>query len=372
MRSGDTWREERALRPQSTTVARWPKGRARIKDRQLDDMTRQLATLLRAGVPLVQGLQTLARSQGGDLGPVLDRLRRDIESGATLEQAMARHPRVFDALYRSLVAAGELGGLLDTMLERIADHLDKAGRLRSKVRSALVYPAAVLTVATLSVGVILAWVVPTFSAMFERSGAELPLPTQVVVAFSDALLGYGIWILLGGMAGCMGLARAMRRSPDLQRRAEVWLLRLPLLGRVLREAAAARWCRTLGLLLAAGVPLTDALDTAARTAGQHRLADATQRIRRNTAAGQRLSPGMAESGCFPAVAVQMAHVGEESGTLDSLLAKAAEGLERSVEDAVGQMTTLLEPAIMLVLGVVVGGVIISLYLPVFRLGAAVA
>jgi type IV pilus assembly protein PilC len=238
-------------------------------------MARQLATLLRAGVPLVQGLHTLARSKSNDFGRVLERLRRDIESSATFEQALARYPRLFDAVYRSLVATGELGGLLDTMLERIADHRDKAGRLRRKVRSALIYPAAVLTVATLSVGVILAWVVPTLSAMFERSGAELPLPTQVVVAFSDALIGCGTGILLGGVFGCMGLAQAIRRSPGLQRRAEDCLLYVPLHGHVLHESAAARWCRTLSLLLAAGVPLTDALDTAARTAGQHRLADAT-------------------------------------------------------------------------------------------------
>lgn len=349
-----------------------PERDERVKDRELDQATRQLATLLRAGVPLVQGLQTLARSQGGALGRVLDRVRRDVESGATLEHALARHPLVFDSLFRSLVAAGELGGLLDTMLDRIANYRERAGRLRGKVRSALVYPAAVLTVAAVSVGVILTWVVPTFSAMFERSGAELPLPTQVVVALSDALIGYGVWVALAGVLGAVGFARVLRRSPDLLRRAEGCLLSVPLLGRVLKDAAAARWCRTLGLLLTAGVPLTEALDTVARVAGQHRLADATLRIRRDTSAGRRLASGMANSACFPAVAVQMAHVGEESGTLDGLLAKAAEGLEASVEEAVGQMTTLLEPAIMLVLGVVVGGVIISLYLPVFRLGAAIA
>lgn len=344
----------------------------RIRARELDDATRQLATLLRAGIPLVQALQTLARSQQGQLGHVLDRVRRDVESGATLEHALGRHPQVFDALYRSLVAAGELGGLLDTMLDRVASYRERATRLRTKVRSALVYPVAVLAIAAIAVGVILAWVVPTFRSMFDRSGSELPLPTQVVVALSDALLSHGPWAALAATCGAAWFARKLRASPTLQRRTELGLLRLPLLGRVLADAAAARWCRTLGLLLGAGVPLTDALDTVGRVADQHRLADATRRIRRDIAMGRRLAPGMASSRCFPGMAVQMAHVGEESGALDSLLGRAADALEQSVEETVGQMTTLLEPAIMLVLGVVMGGVIIALYLPVFRLGSAIA
>ena len=344
----------------------------RVRPRELDDATRQLATLLRAGIPLVQSLQTLSKSQGGELGRVLDRVRRDVESGATLEGALARFPRVFDAPYRSLVAAGELGGLLDTMLERIASHRERAAKLRGKVRSALIYPAAVLTIAAGAVGVILAWVVPTFRAMFDRAGSELPLPTQVVVALSDGLLNWGLWGLLLTILSGLWFARTMRHSPTLQRSTEAGMLRLPLIGRVLADAAAARWCRTLGMLLGAGVPLTDALETVGRVSGQHRLGDCTGRIRRDTAMDQRLAPGMARSGCFPAVAVQMVHVGEESGALDGLLGKAADALEQSVEQTVGQMTTLLEPAIMLVLGVVMGGVIIALYLPVFRLGSAVA
>ena len=343
-----------------------------MRPRDLDEATRQLATLLQAGIPLVQSLQTLARSRGGELGRVLDSVRRDIEAGSTLEYALAQHPRVFDGLYRSLVAAGELGGLLDTMLERVAGYRERSSRLRGKVRSALVYPTAVLTIAAAAVGVILVWVVPTFSAMFDRAGSELPLPTQWVVALSELLLTQGPLLALLLIGAGVWLARNLRGSPGLQRKVEGWLLRLPLLGRVLADAAAARWCRTLALLLGAGVPLTEALDTVGRVSGQHRLADNTRRIRRDTAMGQRLAPGMARSGCFPSVAVQMAHIGEESGALDSLLAKAAEALEQSVEEAVGQMTTLLEPAIMLVLGVVMGGVIIALYLPVFRLGSAVA
>jgi len=351
---------------------RRPGRSVRVRARELDEATRQLATLLRAGIPLVQALQTLARSQGGALGAVLDRVRRDIESGSTLEDALARHPKVFDGVYRSLVAAGELGGLLDTMLERIAGHRERATHLRGKVRSALVYPAAVLTIATGAVGVILAWVVPTFRTMFDQAGSELPLPTQVVVMLSDGLLRWGAWgaLLSAGLA--VWLTRTWRDSPALQKRTETWLLGLPLLGHVIADAAAARWCRTLGMLLGAGVPLTDALDTVGRVSGQLRLTETTRRIRRDTAMGHRLAPGMARSGCFPAVAVQMAHIGEESGTLDGLLGKAADALEQSVERTVGQMTTLLEPAIMLVLGVVMGGVIIALYLPVFRLGSAVA
>ncbi len=355
-----------------TSLRPLPWQRDKVRSRDLDEATRQLATLLRAVIPLVQSLQTLAKSQGGALGRVLDRVRRDIESGSTLEQALAKHPEVFDALYRSLVAAGELGGLLDSILERIADHRERATRLRAKVRSALIYPGAVLGVATAAVGVILVWVVPTFSAMFDRAGSELPLPTQVVVALSEGLLVWGGWF--GLLAITLGLAflRALRTSPAVQRQAEAWSLRLPLLGRVLGDAAAARWCRTLGMLLGAGVPLTDALDTVGRVSGQHRLNETTRRIRRDTTLGHRLAPGMSRSGCFPPVAVQMAHIGEESGTLDGLLGKAADVLEQSVERAVAQMTTLLEPAMMLVLGVVMGGVIIALYLPVFQLGSVVA
>ena len=346
--------------------------RPRIRPRDLDVATRQLATLLRAGIPLVQSLLTLSRSQRHALGEVLDRVRRDVEAGVTLERALGRHPGVFDDLYRSLVSAGEIGGLLDTMLERIAAYRERTGQLRSKVRSALVYPVAVAVVASLAVGVILIWVVPTFRTMFERAGEDLPWPTQLVISLSDGLLAHGPWMVAVLMAAGFWSGRALRASTTLQRRAEGGLLRLPLLGRVLTDAAAARWCRTLGLLLGAGVPLTEALQTVGRVAGRHRLADATLRICRDTAAGQRLSPGMARSGCFPPIAVQMVTVGEESGTLDSLLVKAAESLEQSVEDNVAQMTTLLEPAIMLILGVVVGGVIVALYLPVFRLGSTIA
>ncbi|MBU3693901.1 MAG: type II secretion system F family protein [Rhodocyclaceae bacterium] len=339
--------------------------------RQLDSATRQLATLLGAGIPLAQALQTLARSETGALRPVLDQVRRDVESGLTLEKALARHPQVFDALYRSLVAAGELGGLLDTMLERIASHRERADRLRGKVRSALVYPAAVLTVAMLSVGVILVWVVPGFQALFDRAGADLPVPTRVVVALSETLLGHGLWVGLALAVAASLFVRKWRASTALQLRTEAWLLRLPLLGTVLADAASARWCRTLGMLLGAGVPLDDALGTVARVAGQHRLEAATRNLRRETALGQRLASGMARSACFPTLAVQMAHVGEESGALDALLGKAAESLEQAVEETVARMTTLLEPAIMLVLGVVMGGVIIALYLPVFQLGSAI-
>ena len=345
---------------------------SRVQSRDVDAATRQLATLMRAGIPLAQALRTLAQSHGDALGRVFERVRRDIEAGSTLEHALAGHPRVFDGLYRSLVAAGELGGLLDVMLERIACHRERTSRLRSKVRSALVYPCAVLTIASAAVGVILVWVVPTFGAMFDRAGSELPLPTQWVVAASESLLHHGpTLLLLLGLAAAW-LLFALRRSPRIQRLAEGCLLRIPKLGVVLTEAAAARWCRTLGLLLGAGVPLTDALDTVGRVSGQHRLADDTRRIRRDIAMGQRLAPGMARSPCFSAVAVQMAEIGEESGALDNLLGKAAEFLEQSVEEAVTEMTTLLEPAIMLILGIVMGGVIIALYLPVFRLGSAVA
>jgi len=344
----------------------------RISSGQIDAATRQLATLLRAGIPLAQALQTLARTSDGGLRGVFAGVRRDIEAGSTLEHALARHPSVFDALFRSLVAAGELGGLLDTVLERIASHRERGSWLRDKVRSALVYPLAVLTVAVLSVGVILVWVVPGFQALFDRAGAELPWPTRVLILLSAVLLDHGIWILLALAMGGIALTGRLKRSPALQQRAEGWLLRLPLLGKVLADAAAARWCRTLAMLLAAGVPLDDALKTVARVGGQRRLTAATQNIRHDVAAGRPLAPGMARSGCFPVLAVQMVEVGEESGTLDTLLARAADTLEQRVEQAVARMTTLLEPAIMLVLGVVMGGVIIALYLPVFQLGTAIA
>lgn len=346
--------------------------RPRVSSREIDAATRQLATLLRAGIPLAQALQTLARTSDEGLRRVFSGVRRDIEAGSTLERALARHPSVFDALFRSLVAAGELGGLLDTVLERIASHRERGSWLREKVRSALVYPLAVLAVASLSVGVILVWVVPGFQTLFERAGAELPLPTRTLIALSEAVLGQGIWIVLAVAGAGLLFTRRLRASAHLQRRAEAWLLRLPLLGGVLADAAAARWCRTLAMLLAAGVPLHDALETVARVSGQHRVAMATEGIRRDVAEGRRLAPGMSHSGCFPPLAVQMVEVGEESGTLDTLLAKAAETLEQRVEQAVGRMTTLLEPAIMLVLGIVMGGVIIALYLPVFRLGTAIA
>ncbi|MBP0598495.1 type II secretion system F family protein [Herbaspirillum sp. LeCh32-8] len=346
--------------------------RARIPEKQIVLFTRQLATMLQAGLPLLQALDIAARGAGaGPLATLLRTVRADVMQGESLHAALGRHPRHFDSLFCNLVHAAEQAGLLDSMLERIAAYREKSLALKGKIRSALAYPCAVVVVAVVVTAIIMLWVVPAFEQMFRNFGAELPLPTRIVLEASR-LFGRCWPGLLGGIAiVAVAAVQAWRRQPAWRAQVERTSLRLPLFGPLLRQAVIARWSRTFGTLLAAGVPLLETLETVAGAAGNAAYAEASLAIRDAARNGASLNAAMQASGVFPDLAVQMAAVGEEAGTLDAMLIRIAELNEREVDDAVATLTSLMEPFIMAVLGVLIGALVAAMYLPVFRMGSVV-
>ena len=343
-----------------------------VSPRGITQFTRQLATLLHAGVPLLQAFDILARGESNAaLKTLIRELRTQIEGGVALNQALRQHT-AFNALYCNLVAVGELAGMLDTMLERLANHLEKSEALRTTIRSALIYPSAVLAIAGLVLVLILVFVVPAFQNIFASFGAELPWLTQVVIALSEGLKRYGLWLLaLSGLA-VWWLKRQVQRRTEWRRFLHRVLLRLPIAGSLTRHACTARWTRTLATLFAAGVPLTEALDAVQGVTGHVLFQEATQTIQAKLIQGQSLSLALeGTEGLFPPMVVQMCAIGEESGALDHMLEKTAEHYEREVDSTVARLSTLLEPFIMVVLGLLIGGLVMALYLPIFQLGQVV-
>lgn len=340
-----------------------------VRRRDLVPFTRQLATLLGAGMALLQCLQLMRHAMAHrGLVELVDQLLADLEAGLALSAALRKHPRIFPPLYAHVVEAGEASGRLDVLLERLASDLEKAQALKSKIRSALMYPAVVLSVAIAVVGVVMVAVVPSFESVFDSFGAELPFPTRMVMALSRGLVEHGFVLLLLGFALLAALARHWRRSEGLRRRAEAVLFRLPVLGGLLHQAAVARWSRTLSGLLAAGLPLVDAMGSARGAAGYFAYADASARLREELARGTSLHAAMSATGLFSPVVLQMCAVGEESGALEHMLAKTAQAHEREVDDQVAGLSSLLEPVIILFLGLLIGGLVMALYLPIFQMG----
>jgi type IV pilus assembly protein PilC len=341
--------------------------RARPADLSL--MTRQLAALLRAGVPLLQALDMLLRSLNvAGLVAVLQEVRNDVASGTTLHEALARHPAHFSGLYVSMVQAGAAAGILDTMVERLALTLEKNESLRSRVRSALVYPCVVMAVATAVLVLILVFVVPVFEEVFHSFGADLPWATQMVVALSESLSTSGPLVAMGLLLALLFWQRSPTVKRQIQGIRDRWLLKLPLLGPLMGTAVVARWAQTLSALLAAGVPLTEALGPVAQACDHTVFARVTGQLQRQVAQGSRLSEGMAQSGRFPDMLVQLCATGEETGAMDSLLARAGGLMETEVDDQVNGLSSLLEPLIIVLLGCLIGGILVAMYLPIFRLG----
>jgi type IV pilus assembly protein PilC len=340
--------------------------------RDVVQFTRQLATLLQAGVPLLQAFDILGRGQNPAARQALiEHLHAKVESGESLNQALREH-RAFDALYCNLVAAGELAGMLDTMLERLAHHLEKAETLRITLRTALIYPSAVLGIASAVLTLILWFVVPAFQNVFAAFDAELPWLTRIVIAMSEGLQHYGLGLLLVITLIVLWLKRQVRLRPSWQRHVHRWVLRLPVAGPLTRHACTARWTRTLATLFAAGVPLTEALDAVQGVTGHVLFQSATQSIQSQLIQGCSLSQAIENTaGLFPSMVVQMCAIGEESGALDHMLTKTAEHYEREVDSTVARLSTLLEPFIMVVLGLLIGGLVMALYLPIFQLGQVV-
>jgi type IV pilus assembly protein PilC len=342
--------------------------KGKVKIRELVVFTRQFATMIDAGLPLVQCLDIQAEQQPNKtFQKVLREVKADVEQGSTFADGLAKHPRVFDELYTNLITAGEIGGILDTILNRLATYLEKADSLRRKVKGAMVYPITVLVVAIGVLALLLVKVIPVFERMFQDFGGALPGPTQMVVDLSHFMQAYVVYMVVGLVAGLVGFFQARRRVPSFRYRTDALALRLPVFGTLLRKVAVARFSRTLGTMISSGVPILDALDICARTAGNKVIEAALQRTRAAISEGRTIAEPLEASGVFPGMVVQMIAVGEQTGAMDAMLSKIADFYDDEVDTAVEALTSLLEPLMMVFLGGSIGAILIAMYLPIFKL-----
>ena len=340
---------------------------AKVSDKDIVVFTRQFATMIDAGLPLVQCLEILASQQDNKtLKKTLTEIRQAVEGGSTFAAALKQHPKVFSSLYANMVEAGEAGGILDTILNRLAGYMEKAMGLKKKVKSALIYPTTIITVAVAVVTFLLVFVIPTFKAMFEGFGAALPLPTAIVLEISRLVRSY-FWAGIVATAGVIIAIRWWYGTSAGRTNIDRLLLRMPIIGILIRKVAVAKFTRTLGTLISSGVAILDGLDITARTAGNKIVEMAVLRTRASIAEGKTIAEPLRESGVFPPMVVQMIAVGEQTGALDAMLGKIADFYDEEVDTAVANLTSLLEPLLMVFLGVVVGGVVIAMYLPIFKL-----
>ena len=344
----------------------------KITDKDISLFTRQLATMMKSGVPLLQSFDIVGRGHANPaVGKLLLDIKADVETGSSLSQAFRKFPLQFDALYCNLVAAGEQAGILDTLLDRLASYKEKILAIKSKIKSALFYPIAVIVVAFVITAVIMIFVIPAFKEVFKSFGADLPAPTLIVIAISDYFVAYwwAIFGIIGG--GLYAFFESWRRSEKVQMAMDRLLLRVPVFGDIIRKSVIARWTRTLATMFAAGVPLVESLDSVGGAAGNHVYKVATRQIQSEVSTGTSLTTAMQNSNLFPNMVTQMVSIGEESGALDSMLSKVADFFEAEVDDAVEAMSSLMEPMIMVVLGTLIGGMVVAMYLPIFKLGAVV-
>ena len=363
----DVLRREQIMVTHVQPAARKERRKKRVSDRSLAIFTRQFSVMIDAGLPLVQCLELLAKEEPDKrLAEAIDQTRLDVEAGTSLNEAMAKRPHAFDPLFTNMVAAGEAGGILDTILKRLAGFIEKQAKLKSQVRSAMIYPISVLSIAVIVVMVILWKVIPTFTALFAGLGASLPLATRVVIWMSQKLI-VAMPFLIGGLLLGGYLFRRYYQTPNGRMRVDRVLLRMPLIGKIFRKVAVARFCRTLATLLSSGVPILDGLDITAKTAGNAVVESAIAQVRTRIERGETIAQPLRATGVFPPMVAQMIGAGESTGALDTMLAKIADFYEEEVDVAVAGLLTVLEPALMCVLGVIVGGIVISMYLPLFEL-----
>jgi len=340
---------------------------AKVTDKDIVVFTRQFATMIDAGLPLVQCLEILASQQDNKtLKKTLTEIRQSVEGGSTFAAALKQHPKIFTSLYANMVEAGEAGGILDTILNRLAQYMEKAMALKKKVKSAMIYPSTIITVAVAVVIFLLIFVIPTFKAMFEGFGAALPLPTQIVLELSRLVIAY-FWVGIAAIVGVIVAIRWWYGTPSGRTNIDRLLLRMPIIGMLIRKVAVAKFTRTLGTLISSGVAILDGLDITARTAGNKIVEMAVLRTRASIAEGKTIAEPLRESGVFPPMVVQMIAVGEQTGALDAMLGKIADFYDEEVDTAVANLTSLLEPVLMVFLGIVIGGVVIAMYLPIFKL-----
>ena len=365
-----------SLRRQGILPSKIKKRRMRsgkkIKPKDIALFTRQLATMMKAGVPLLQAFDIVGRgSTNASVTKLLNDVRSDVESGSSLSAAFRRHPMYFNALYCNLVEAGEAAGILEGLLDRLATYMEKTEAIKSKIRSALMYPIAVLVVAFVVVAVIMIFVIPAFKEVFTSFGADLPGPTLIVMAISEFFVAYWYLIFLGIGGAVYFFFQAWKRSEKMQRFMDKWLLRIPIFGPLIEKSCVARWTRTLSTMFAAGVPLVEALDSVGGASGNAVFAVATEKIQQEVSTGTSLTVAMADANIFPSMVIQMCAIGEESGSIDHMLGKAADFYEAEVDEAVAGLSSLMEPIIIVILGTVIGGIVVAMYLPIFKLGQVV-
>jgi len=344
----------------------------RIKPKDIAIFTRQLATMMKAGVPLLQSFDIVGRGKPNpSVSKLLNQIRTDVETGNSLSAAFRKHPMHFNALYCNLVEAGEAAGILEDLLDRLATYMEKTEAIKSKVKAALMYPTAVIVVAFIVVVVIMIFVIPAFKEVFASFGADLPAPTLVVIAISEFFVAYWwiVFLSLGG--GIYFFMQAWQRNVKVQRVMDRVLLKMPIFGTLVEKSTVARWTRTMSTMFAAGVPLVEALDSVGGASGNSLYADATAQIQREVATGTSLTMAMNNARIFPSMVLQMCAIGEESGALDHMLGKAADFYEQEVDDMVAGLSSLMEPIIIVVLGVIIGGIVVAMYLPIFQLGQVV-
>ena len=348
------------------------RGGGKVTEKDVALFTRQLATMMKSGVPLLQTFDIVGRGHDNPaVGKLLLDIKTDVETGSSLSQAFRKFPLHFDQLYCNLVAAGEQAGILETLLDRLASYKEKMLAIKSKIKSALFYPVAIIIVAFIITAVIMIFVIPAFKDVFKSFGADLPAPTVIVIEISDFFVAYW-WAIFGSIfGGVFAFFYVWKRSEAMQFAMDRFLLRIPVFGPLIRKSVMARWTRTLSTMFAAGVPLVESLDSVGGASGNYVYKVATKQIQGDVSTGTSLTSAMTNTQLFPNMVVQMVAIGEESGALDSMLGKVADFFEAEVDDAVEALSSLMEPLIMVVLGTLIGGLVIAMYLPIFKLGAVV-
>ena len=344
----------------------------KVTQKDITLFTRQLATMMKAGVPLLQSFDIVGKGHSNPaVAKLLMNIKNEVETGNSLTTAFRKYPLYFDALFCNLVGAGEQAGILDSLLDRLATYKEKILAIKSKIKAALFYPISIIVVAFIITAIIMIFVIPAFKDLFSSFGANLPAPTLFVMAISDVFVQWW-WAIFGGVGfGVWFFFYTWKRSVKMQNLLDRWFLRIPVFGPLIRKATIARWTRTLSTMFAAGVPLVEALESVAGAAGNYVYYEATKKIQQEVSAGISLTVAMTNTNVFPNMVIQMVSIGEESGSLDGMLSKVADFFEQEVDDAVEALSSLMEPMIMVVLGVLIGGMVIAMYLPIFKMGQAV-
>ena len=366
-----------SLRRQGITVTKIKKqssfaSKGSVSDKDITLFTRQLATMMKAGVPLLQSFDIVGKGHSNPaVAKLLLDIKSDVETGSSMSAAFRKYPLYFDALFCNLIGAGEQAGILDTLLDRLATYKEKIQAIKSKIKSALFYPISIIVVAFVIVAIIMIFVIPAFKELFSSFGADLPVPTLVVMAISDVFVQWW-WAIFGSIAfGFWFFFYTWKRSLSMQSTMDRLILKIPVFGPLIRKATIARWSRTLATMFTAGVPLVEALDSVAGAAGNRVYYEATKKVQSEISTGTSLTVAMQNTNVFPNMVLQMTAIGEESGALDSMLGKVADFFEAEVDDSVDALASLMEPVIMVVLGTLIGGLVVALYMPIFKLGAVV-